>query len=250
MTMFKNRPTLLTVAALLGASLWSCTSPQAGGERFVVVEATIPEMQRAMEEGRVTSRALVVAHLLRIALYEERVNATIAVNANALTEAERLDRERADGHVRGPLHGIPVALKDNVHTTDLPTTGGALAFAGYVPPYRATLTMNLRDAGAIILAKTVMTELANFTATGMPGNYSTVGGFGLNPYDPRRDPREGRNDGRPIMGTGGSSSGIGTTSSFWAGNVGTETSGSILSPSNANMLVGISRPSGGSAAGV
>jgi amidase len=108
-----------------------------------------------------------------------------------------------------------------------------------VPPYEATLTTNLREAGAIILAKTVMTELANFTARGMPGNYSALGGFGLNPYDPRRDPRQGRNDGRPVMGTGGSSSGIGTAASFWAANVGTETSGSILSPSNATMLAGI-----------
>jgi amidase len=196
-------------------------------------------MQRAMEEGRVTSRELVEAHLLRIALYEERVNATIAVNANALVEADRLDRERAEGRVRGPLHGIPVALKDNVHTTDMPTTGGAIAFEGFVPPYEATLTANLREAGAIILAKTVMTELANYVANGMPGNYSSLGSFGLNPYDPRRDPREGRNDGRPVMGTGGSSSGIGTAMSFWAANVGTETSGSILSPANANMLAAI-----------
>ena len=239
MTMFKNRPTLLTVAALLGASLWSCTSPQAGGERFDVVEASIPEMQRAMEEGRVTSRALVEAHLLRIALYEERVNAVIAINADALAEADRLDQERAEGRVRGPLHGIPVALKDNVHTTHIPTTGGTLAFEGFVPPYEATLTANLREAGAIILAKTVMTELANFMGSGMPGNYSAVGGFGMNPYDPRPDPREGRNDGRPVMGTGGSSSGIGTAMSFWAANVGTETSGSILSPSNSNMLAAI-----------
>jgi len=237
MTMFKNRPTLLTVATLLGASFWSCTSPQAGGERFDVVEATIPEMQRAMEEGRVTSRALVEAHLLRIALYEERVNAVIAINADALAEADRLDQERAEGRVRGPLHGIPVALKDNVHTTHIPTTGGTLAFEGFVPPYEATLTANLREAGAIILAKTVMTELANFMGSGMPGNYSAVGGFGMNPYDPRPDPREGRNDGRPVMGTGGSSSGIGTAMSFWAANV--ETSGSILSPSNSNMLAAI-----------
>ena len=84
-----------------------------------------------------------------------------------------------------------------------------------------------------------MTELANFIGAGMPGNYSTVGGYGLNPYDPRRDPREGSNDGRPVMGVGGSSSGIGTAMSFWAANVGTETSGSILSPANANMLAGI-----------
>jgi len=236
MPMFKNRPDLLLIAVLLGALLSSCTSSQ---ESFDVVEATIPEMQRAMEEGRVTSRALVEAHLLRIALYEERVNAVISINANALEEADRLDQERAEGRVRGPLHGIPVALKDNVHTTHIPTSGGALAFEGFVPPYEATMVTNLREAGAIILAKTVMTELANFMANGMPGNYSAVGDFGLNPYDPRRDPREGRNDGRPVMGTGGASSGIGTAMSFWAVNVGTETSGSILSPANANMLAGI-----------
>lgn len=239
MAMPQTRHLLAVIAVLVVPLLASCESPEAVVERFDVVEATIPEMQSAMEEGRLTSRELVEAHLLRIALYEERVNAAIAINAHALEEADRLDRERAEGRVRGPLHGIPVALKDNVHTTDMPTTGGALAFEGYVPPYEATLTTNLREAGAIILAKTVMTELANFTAAGMPGNYSAVGGYGLNPYDPRRDPREGRNDGRPVMGVGGSSSGIGTAMSFWAANVGTETSGSILSPSNANMLAAV-----------
>ncbi len=238
MTTFENRPGVLLVVTLLGASLSSCAAPDAG-EPFDVVEATIPQMQQAMEEGRTTSRALIEAHLIRIALYESRVNAVISINANALAEADQLDRERAEGRVRGPLHGIPVALKDNVLTTHIPTSGGALAFEGFVPPYEAPLVTNLREAGAIILAKTVMTELANFMASGMPGNYSAVGGYGLNPYDPRRDPREGRNDGRPVMGVGGSSSGIGTAMSFWAANVGTETSGSILSPSNANMLAGI-----------
>ncbi len=226
-------------AILICTAMVSSCAPPSSTDRFDIVEATIPEMQRAMEEGRVTSRQLVEAHLIRIALYEERVNAVINVNTNALAEADRLDRERAEGRVRGPLHGIPIALKDNVHTTDVPTTGGALAFDGYIPPYEATLTTNLRDAGAVILAKTVMTELANFTAAGMPGNYSAVGGYGLNPYDPRRDPREGRNDGRPVMNVGGSSSGIGTAMSFWAANVGTETSGSILSPANANMLAAV-----------
>jgi amidase len=242
----KNRFEWLSVAAMLAVLFSSCAPADAdpgrsdaNGERFDVVEATIPEMQSAMEEGRITSRQLVEAHLLRIALYEERVNAVISINANALAEADRLDQERAEGNVRGPLHGIPVALKDNVHTTHIPTTGGALVFEGFVPPYEATMVTNLREAGAIILAKTVMTELANFTAAGMPGNYSAVGGYGLNPFDPRRDPREGLNDGRPVMGVGGSSSGIGTSMSFWAANVGTETSGSILSPSNSNMLVGI-----------
>ena len=230
------RPLVLAVPLFAFAS---CAGPADRTTRYDVVEATIPEMQQALQEGRLTSRELVEASLVRIATYEEDVNATIAVNHRALQIADSLDRERAAGRVRGPLHGIPVALKDNIHTTDMPTTGGALAFEGFTPPYEATLTRNLENAGAIILAKTVLTELANFMAAGMPTNYSAVGGYGRNPYDPRRDPREGRNDGRPVMATGGSSSGIGTTMSFWAANVGTETSGSILSPSNQNMLVGI-----------
>ncbi|MGD2067799.1 MAG: amidase family protein [Gemmatimonadota bacterium] len=235
----RRRPVLALLAGAAVLALGSCTPPEGADEPFDVVEATIPDMQRAMEEGRLTSRELVEAHLLRIALYEERVNATIAVNPRALEVADSLDRERAAGRVHGPLHGVPVALKDNIHTTEMPTTGGALAFRGYTPPYEATLAANLEDAGAIILAKTVMTELANFMASGMPGNYSAVGGQGLNPYDPRRDPREGRDDGRPVMRVRGSSSGIGTAMSFWAGNVGTETSGSILSPSHATMLAGV-----------
>ncbi|MBL0169836.1 MAG: amidase [Gemmatimonadaceae bacterium] len=199
-------------------------------------------MQAALAEGRVTSRELVLLYLARIATYEHTLNAVITVSRTALAEADALDRERAQGRVRGPLHGIPVALKDNIHTTNMRTTGGALAFKDLVPPYEATLTKNLKDAGAIIIAKTVMTELANWVAgspTPMPGNYSAVGGYGMNPYDPRPDPRPGFNDGRPVMNTGGSSSGIGTAASFWAANVGTETSGSVLSPSNQNMIVGI-----------
>jgi amidase len=210
--------------------------------RLSIVEAGIPDLRAAMADGRLTSRELVSQYLIRLALYEDRLHAAIVVNPRALEEAEQLDRERAQGKVRGPLHGIPVALKDNIHTTDLPTTGGALAFAGYVPPYEATLTKNLRDAGAIIIAKTGLTELANWVAgapTPMPGNYNAVGGFAFNPYDPRRDPREATFDGRPALQTGGSSSGIGTAASFWTANVGTDTGGSVISPSNANMLVGI-----------
>jgi amidase len=209
---------------------------------FSVVEATIPAMRAALEQRRVTSRELVQQSLVRIALYEDKLNAVITVNPNALKEADQRDRELLLRKVRGPLHGIPIALKDNIHTTDMPTTGGALAFDGLVPPYEATLTKNLRDAGAIIIAKTGLTELANWVAgapTPMPANYNSLTGFGMNPYDPRRDPREATADGRPALGTGGSSSGIGTAVSFWAANVGTETSGSILSPANQNMLVAV-----------
>jgi len=206
---------------------------------FNVVEASIPDMQAALAAGRVTSRDLVAAYMARIAQYEGTLNAVINVNLNAYSEADDLDRERAQGRVRGPLHGIPIALKDNVNTSFMPTTGGALAFAGYTPPYDATVARNLRSAGAIVIAKTVMTELANWVSSNMPGNYSAFGGYGMNPYDPRPDPREATADGRPAMNTGGSSSGIGTAANLWAANVGTETSGSILSPSNASMLVGI-----------
>jgi amidase len=210
--------------------------------RFNVVEATIPEMQAAMAKGQVTSRQLVEQYLMRLGMYEDRLNAALAINPNALREADALDRERAQGKLLGPLHGIPVALKDNIHTTDMPTTGGAVAFAGYTPPYEATLTRNLKAAGAIIIAKTGLTELANWVAgnpNAMPGNYNGVGGFAFNPYDPRPDPRPEPGDGRPVLQTGGSSSGIGTAANLWAGSVGSDTGGSIISPSNANMLVGI-----------
>src|SRR5207302_2994873 len=177
-----------------------------------------------------------------IGLYDARLHAVITANPGALQEAAERDRERAQGRVRGPLHGIPIALKDNILTHDIVTTGGALAFDGYIPPYDATLVKNLRQAGAVIIAKTGLSELANWVAgapTPMPGNYNAVRGFGFNPYDPRRDTREGNDDGRPALATGGSSSGIGTAASFWAANVGTETSGSILSPANQNMLAAI-----------
>jgi amidase len=218
-------------------------STDASKEAFTVVEMSISDMRRALEQKRVTSREIVLEYLTRIATYEDMLNATISVNPNALLEADELDRERAQGRIRGPLHGIPIALKDNIHTNDVPTTGGALAFSGFVPPYDATLTRNLRAAGAIIIAKTMLSEFAGFVA-GAPypaagGNYNAVAGFNLNPYDPRRDPRQATFDGRPVLQTGGSSSGVGTAANFWAANVGTETSGSILSPSNANMLVGI-----------
>lgn len=206
---------------------------------FNVVEATIPEMQAALASGRVTSYELVLLYMTRIAQFEDVLNATAYVSRTALDEAEFLDEERRRGQLRGPLHGIPVAIKDNINTTNMPTTGGALMLEGFVPKFDATLVHGLRRAGAIIIAKTVLTELANWVTNGMPANYSALFGYGMNPYDPRTDPRPGTNDGRPVMGTGGSSSGIGTSANFWAASVGTETSGSILSPSNQNMLVGI-----------
>src|SRR5688500_15280434 len=159
---------------------------------FEIIEATIPQMREAMEQGRLTSRQLVQMYLARIGMYQQTLKAAVYVNAHALNDADERDRERAAGRVRGPLHGIPIALKDNIHTTNMPTSGGALAFDGFIPPYEATLTRNLTNAGAIIIAKTTLSELAGYIAgapTPAPGDYNAVGGQGYNPYDPRRDPR-------------------------------------------------------------
>ena len=241
-------PTLLTI--LLGPILvmaqTACNRPTdasapASAAPFTIVETGVPELQAALQSRRITSRQLVTQYLARIATYEDRINAIITVNPRALDEADAMDRERAAGRVRGPLHGIPIALKDNIHTTDIRTTGGALAFRDLMPPYDATLTKNLRDGGAVIIAKTVLTELAHWTAgapTPMVANYTGVAGFAFNPYDPRIDPRA-ETFGRPVLSTGGSSSGAGTAASFWAASVGSDTGGSIISPSNANMLAGI-----------
>jgi amidase len=199
-------------------------------------------MRAAMEQGRLTSRQLVEMYLARIGMYQQMLKAAVYVNGNALKEAEERDRERAAGRVRGALHGIPIALKDNIHTTNLPTSGGALAFDGFIPPYEATLTKNLIAAGAVIIAKTTLSELAGYAAgapTAAPGNYNAVSGQGFNPYDPRRDPRPDTADGRPALSPAGSSSGSGTAANLWAANVGTETSGSILGPSNVSMLAAV-----------
>jgi amidase len=244
-----KRLTITVILALTAATVAthgqsSRIRPQLLG--FDITEASISDMQLALRSGRVTSKELVLQSLARIAVYQKLLNPVIAVNPGAIAEAELLDLERASGRSRGPLHGIPVAVKDNILTRNMPTSGGALAFRGYFAPYEATLVTNLRNAGAIIVAKTVLTELANWVTNGMPGNYSAVGGWGMNPYDPRPDPRPGNDafnvpfaDGRPAMSVAGSSSGIGTAASLWAANVGTETSGSVLSPSNQNMLAGI-----------
>ncbi|MEA2239100.1 MAG: amidase [Thermoanaerobaculia bacterium] len=231
----------LLLFAIASTTLAATKTNKPAPKPFSVVEASISDMQAALKEGRVTSHELVQQYLIRIATYEDKLHAAITVNPNALKEADERDRERAAGKVRGPLHGIPIALKDNIQTTDLLTTGGAIAFANLTPPYDATLTKNLRDAGAIIMAKTQLTELANWVAGNppMPTNYNALNGYGFNPYDPRRDPRTETGDGRPALATGGSSSGAGTTANFWVANVGSETSGSILSPANQNMLAAI-----------
>ena len=133
-----------------------------------VAEATIRELQEAMESGRTTSAEITAAYLARIAAYDRggpRLNSMLRLNPNALAEAEALDRERATGGIRGPLHGVPIALKDNYDTFDMPTSAGTLALASLVPPDDAFQVRKLREAGAVILGKTNMHELASGITT-------------------------------------------------------------------------------------
>src|SRR5262245_39352457 len=128
-----TRSLILAMAGLLLAA--QSRPPAASGEQpFTVVESSIREMQKAMAEGRVTAREIVRQYLTRIATYEDKLNAVIVVNPHAIEEAEALDRERAEGRLRGPLHGIPIALKDNSHPPDTPTTRARPAYDGLHPP--------------------------------------------------------------------------------------------------------------------
>ena len=221
-------------------------NPQgSGSERLDLVEATVDDLRKAIQTGLVTIEQLTEMYLARIAAYDDAgpaVNALLHVNANAAEQAAELDALRHPGIARSPLYGIPVLLKDNIDTADMPTTAGSVALNGSIPPDDAFITRKLREAGAVIIGKATLTEFANFIAIGMPAGYSSLGLFGFNPYDPRPDPRPlPFGDGRPVLTTGGSSSGsgIGANANFAALAIGTETSGSILSPASANGVVGI-----------
>lgn len=236
---------ILAVVACLSLTFTHTLSAQNGGHqgtaRLDLVEATVPDLLKALQTRLVTSEQLVEMYLARIAAYDDagpKLNAFLTVNPNALAEARALDAARHPGIARSPLYGIPVLLKDNVDTADMPTTAGSVALEGSIPPDDAFITKKLKDAGAIILGKATLTEFANFLTTGMPTGYSSLGGYGFNPYDPRELPG---GDGRPVLATGGSSSGSGiaVSANLVAVAVGTETSGSILSPASGNMAVGI-----------
>lgn len=220
-----------------------------GRVKFELVEASIPEIHKAMQTNVLSAERLTRMYMKRIEAYEEAgpgINAYLHINENAVREARQLDALN-DHHHRGPsrlpLFGVPVLLKDNIDTADMPTTAGSVALDGSIPPDDAFIAKKLRNAGAIILGKGTLTEFANFLAVGMPTGYSSLGGFGFNPYDPRVDPRTEppNNDGRPVLQTGGSSSGpgISVNANLVTIAVGTETSGSILSPASANGVVGI-----------
>ncbi len=210
--------------------------------RFSLPETTVKDLQQAMKTRLVSSEELVQMYLARIAAFDDagpRLNAYLAVNPQAAAIARAKDQARfLPGTTVGPLYGVPVALKDIVDTVDQPTTGGAVGMAGSVPTRDAFITRKLREAGAVILGKLTLTEFANFVTSGMPGGYSSLGGYGFNPYNPVVLPG---GDGRPLLSPAGSSSGSGiaAAANLAALTIGTETSGSILSPANANGIVGI-----------
>ena len=206
---------------------------RASGRYAWLEAATILDLQAAMDAGELSSRELTMAYLLRIADFNQQgsvLNAVLEINPDAVQIAEGLDAERHKRGPRGPLHGIPVLLKDNVATADkMHTSAGSLALARAYAPEDAFIVRQLRKAGAVVLGKTNMTEWANFMAENMPNGYSSRGGQVLNPYGPGH------------FDVGGSSSGSGAAmaAAFAAAAVGTETSGSILSPASANSIVGI-----------
>ena len=159
-----------------------------GSARFELVEASITDMLKAIQTGLLTSEDLVRMYLARIDAYDfngPALNAYLTVSDHSVADARALDAARPKGIERQPLYGIPIALKDNVDTFDMPTTAGSVALAGSVPYDDAFIAKKLRAAGAVVLGKLTLTEFANFLTNGMPGGYSSLGGYGFNPYDPR-----------------------------------------------------------------
>lgn len=199
-------------------------------DNFELNEITLLELQKQMEEGSLTARSIAEKYLARIeALDKDKLNSVIEINPDALTIADQMDQERKDGKVRGPLHGIPVMIKDNINTADkMMTTAGALALEGNIVSEDAFLVKKLREAGAILLGKTNLSEWANFRSTRSSSGWSSRGGQTRNPYILDRNPC-------------GSSSGSGAAVSgnLCALTIGTETNGSIVCPSSTNGVVGI-----------
>jgi amidase len=199
---------------------------------FDLDEATIPELQHRMETGQDTARSLVEKYLARIDALDRQgpsLRSVLEINPDALAIADRLDAERKTRGPRGPLHGIPIVIKDNIDTADrMMTTAGSLALVGVRRPRDAFIVTRLRNAGAVILGKTNLSEWANFRSSHSSSGWSARGGQTRNPYALDRSPS-------------GSSSGsaVAVAANLAAAAVGTETSGSIVSPSQANSVVGI-----------
>ncbi|MCM3569177.1 amidase family protein [Neobacillus mesonae] len=193
-------------------------------------EMTIGQLQEKLENGEITSKELTFQYLRRIAAYDQKINAILEINPDALQIAEALDVERKMNGPRSRLHGIPILIKDNIDTHDkMHTSAGSLALKDSIAPRDSFVVRQLRKAGAVLLGKTNMTEWANFMAVGMKNGYSSRGGQVMNPYGPGK------------FDVGGSSAGSGAAvaANLAAAAVGTETSGSILNPACRNSIVGI-----------
>jgi amidase len=241
-----DRRAFLSHAAVLGAAAAGgvrlpavgpdapelATGPALAQAGFELEEVTVAELQAGMTAGRYTARRIVEQYLGRIAAMDRTgasLHAIIETNPDAVTIAEQLDRERATRGPRGPLHGIPVILKDNIDTADrMTTTAGSLALEGSVPPHDSHVAERLRAAGAVLLAKANMSEWANIRSSRSSSGWSARGGQCRNPYLLDRNPC-------------GSSSGsaAAVSANFGAVAVGTETDGSIVCPASANGVVGI-----------
>lgn len=204
----------------------------AGADEFALLEATIDLLQQKMRSGEYTSQAITRLYLKRIAEIDKKgptLNAVIELNPDALAIAEQMDAERKAGKVRGPLHGIPVLVKDNINTGDkMQTTAGSLALEGHIAAKDAFIIGKLRASGAVLLGKTNLSEWANFRSTRSTSGWSSRGGQTRNPYLLNRDPS-------------GSSAGSGSavSANLCAVAIGTETNGSVVSPSSVNGIVGI-----------
>ena len=240
-----DRRAFLGHAAVLGAAAAGGVKLPAAGPRpggapaaslppapFELEEVTVVQLQAGMTSGRWTSRRIVEQYLERIAALDRAgpsLHAIIETNPDAVSLAEALDRERAAGRTRGPLHGVPVLLKDNIDTADrMTTTAGSLALEGSVPPRDSHVAERLRAAGAVLLAKANLSEWANIRSSHSSSGWSARGGQCRNPYVLDRNPC-------------GSSSGsaAGVSANLGAVAVGTETDGSIVCPAGANGVVGI-----------
>jgi amidase len=199
---------------------------------FALEESTLADLQSAMASGRMTARSITQQYMDRIQALDRTgptVRAILEINPDALSIADTLDRERKAGKVRGPLHGIPILIKDNIDTADrMTTTAGSYALAGSIALQDATIAARLRAAGAILLGKTNLSEWANFRSTHSSSGWSGRGGQAKNPYVLDRNPC-------------GSSSGTAAavSANMCAIGIGTETDGSIVCPSSVNGIVGI-----------
>jgi amidase len=201
-------------------------------DSFQLEEATVDQLQNLMHSGRLTSREITSLYIKRIQDFDKKgpkLNSVIELNPDALQIAESLDHERANKKVRGRLHGIPVLIKDNINTGDkMQTTAGSLALEGHKALSDATIIKKLREAGAVLLGKTNLSEWANFRSTRSSSGWSSRGGQTNNPYNPSRNP------------CGSSSgSGVAVSANFCTIAIGTETDGSIVCPSSINGVVGV-----------